>query len=956
MTWLIPGAPQPKIKDALLFTLHTMSSPLALQRRSELYRQYKEASSRLVCWLVNTSNRVIDDLTARRVAVELPPPNTTGQVRPAEIVSLAHLIAKYRAVPSAISNLLGRIIDLRTETADEFARDLQSNPDDEQLRKSNEAHRHFIDVLRLAHKALGSCVASSKEEDVDENTKDEVDNILFSNFFDALRIDDSKEEEDEVEVQEKPPPRKTKGKKKRKAKEPAPKPSGTLDLPVEAYRVIHEGSGFDSDYLVAVYDLMQEAANLRLYLQEEWWRVAYDKANSAVVGAVSEMAVRMVQKAELEIFVDFPDPGHDCYETVVKTLTRGDMDEAERLFRVDMIFYGSTVAQTTVDLREHLCWYAYDALVTFAEDFQQNRTGRPTKRLQKQLANWDPERDLQAATREERLAWRRAYTINWLYDLVNVFASVTTRKHIGNDYVLEEVDWSPEGPWGSERRIWGIPRFAGFVTDIAYKKPGTNIRARIRPHHVFQLQCIVDSFVVSRGWSLSLFTGHVLAAPSSFVPTRDCDMFMDRHHKRTESGYICGVDTARHYLRHRRTPQSVLETMDFVLGSLINWLGESKLARDPDGTLPPSRFANKNGLHAHSPYLNGAGLAEALAVTSMYGLALWDHTPEVVCVVHIYNMLRVKGYLTRPDPMLETISHLWATAFFKDGKPPTDDFAHAVYERYHAEAPREMARRLAELRSKYRGRQFNVAKFADAETNTFFNRNNLIAELYKADWVIDRVPDAYLTDENHALTFICAMQRHEGEVALRQRAQQIGIPWARMAERRRALRLSEKPRKYGVAGSLDGARDVHISVRKHHGIASRSMLEYANIDLMADVGGRFPCSAFNHPSMMITLMIIFARLEEALDGTPYDDDKIVTRDDGEARIHWTLAVLAAGDKDDTEVMRKLAAGFPRISHFHHIYWGKLVTGMEFAHAKSRPNRNLPRNLETLERNAECTLM
>lgn len=111
--------------------------------------------------------------------------------------------------------------------------------------------------------------------------------------------------------------------------------------------------------------------------------------------------------------------------------------------------------------------------------------------------------------------------------------------------------------------------------------------------------------------------------------------------------------------------------------------------------------------------------------------------------------------------------------------------------------------------------------------------------------------------------------------------------------------------------------------------------------------------------MMITLMIIFARLEEALDGKPYADDKIVTPDDGEARIHWTLAVLAAGDKDDAhgkEVMRKLAAGFPRISHFHHIYWGKLVTGMEFAQVKSRPNKNLPRDLETVERNAECTMM
>lgn len=53
-------------------------------------------------------------------------------------------------------------------------------------------------------------------------------------------------------------------------------------------------------------------------------------------------------------------------------------------------------------------------LLDFTNDFQKTRSGKPTKRMQAEIRNWDPEFDVQQASKEERIKWRRSYTINWL--------------------------------------------------------------------------------------------------------------------------------------------------------------------------------------------------------------------------------------------------------------------------------------------------------------------------------------------------------------------------------------------------------------------------------------------------------------------------------------------------------------------------------------------------------------
>lgn len=70
------------------------------------------------------------------------------------------------------------------------------------------------------------------------------------------------------------------------------------------------------------------------------------------------------------------------------------------------------------------------------------------------------------------------------------------------NYVLEQMDWSDQGPLKSHRRMFGLIDFAAEVTTLAMQKHGTNFRHKMSPHLVFHLQCIIDAWTVSRGWAL----------------------------------------------------------------------------------------------------------------------------------------------------------------------------------------------------------------------------------------------------------------------------------------------------------------------------------------------------------------------------------------------------------------------------------------------------------------------
>lgn len=193
-----------------------------------------------------------------------------------------------------------------------------------------------------------------------------------------------------------------KSKKKRKQAPTKEQPKKLDDVPLESYRIIEDGDGLITDYLMAVYEIAKEWSSLRGFLQGLRREVAYDGMNSAVAGIVSNMAVAIIKKFETEIFVDFP--GHDSYETEMKTITSGDLEKAEGMFAVSLhvAAEGSDqyqkVNETAIDVKENCMIYTYRDLVGFVTDFQKTRSGKPTKPMLAEIGNWNPGVNLQRVT------------------------------------------------------------------------------------------------------------------------------------------------------------------------------------------------------------------------------------------------------------------------------------------------------------------------------------------------------------------------------------------------------------------------------------------------------------------------------------------------------------------------------------------------------------------------------
>lgn len=153
------------------------------------------------------------------------------------------------------------------------------------------------------------------------------------------------------------------------------------------------------------------------------------------------------------------------------------------------------------------------------------------------------------------------------------------------------------GPWEIYRRTYGLNEIAGFVTTLATQKQGTEILSRVQPHHVFQLQCIVDSMAISRGWlGTGVFDHELRDPPDNFDLQRDIKLFLDREEKRIGQGFLYPVDLLRNLLMKDRLMsndssrhEAHYELLKSVQADLNNLLGRSYCFR-PAIHVPPSRF------------------------------------------------------------------------------------------------------------------------------------------------------------------------------------------------------------------------------------------------------------------------------------------------------------------------------------------------------------------------------
>lgn len=472
------------------------------------YLAYKRDTRYLIHWLIHSSNRIIRSSTLLPVSGTAPAKvNTTGAITVSALVPTSELIAKHVSpIPSTIYRLFQSVIAARAAFNALFQQIVAKQPDPE-IQRSNLSHKIFIDTLTEAFEALGGKVWASEQRsrggDPDE---EDVDEVIFTDQFSTLDLGGSDDEEDGEEAVEggsegrptdtpsvrrgkKSAGKGKKGKKGKGRQRAGGKPKTTIketgidEVPLESYRIIEDESGLVTDYLMAVYSLVTQWVELRHYVQKIWREVSYSGLNSAVAGTLCNIAIAMVKQMESAIFIDFP--GHDSYDVVMKTITRGDVEKAQGMFhmslhRVDPSGAVQLAQEVDVDVKEQFLIHAYWDLLDFVMDFQKTRSGKPTKAMLAEIRNWNPTLDLQRATKEQRISWRRSYTINLLYDLVNVFSSIVVQRITmkGQNIVLETVDWSMNGPWNEHRRLFGLNEFAGHITSLAMQKPGTDVRKR----------------------------------------------------------------------------------------------------------------------------------------------------------------------------------------------------------------------------------------------------------------------------------------------------------------------------------------------------------------------------------------------------------------------------------------------------------------------------------------------
>lgn len=679
------------------------------------YAGYKRDTSHVVRWVLTTFNKILKanprhegiDVPDSSPDEELPTYNRTGKAACRELLSKVRYINRYvSCAPSEVLRRLRSAIKLREDACAHFEKLAKTNP---RYAHGNKSHRDFIHVLRQIFELLGGSGWLIRDSAGEPDLTEHEATVHLINYFEKLHVEHgedlkelSQDEDDQLATQQKPQSvhRKRKGKagkKKTKGKKPPPPPEpepeldpveALDDLPLERFELLPDEDNMVTDHLIAVHGLIQECVDVRRYIQDVWHDVAYDELNSAVAGALTNTAVAAIQRRELKLLEEFG--GTASFEAVNEVVTGGDIGKIQGQF--GMPYTADDERQwAEIDVTEQFMFHTYRDLVEFVTDCRLNRNGKPTKRMQKELGRWDPNLDLLKVSAEERMQWRRQYTLNWLYELLRVYTYPVARLIAeGKNYKYEEVDWSPDGPWGRHRRLFGLNDFAAFVTTLATQKPGAPITDRIRHHHVLQLQLLVDAFAVTRGWAIHVIRGHVLETPTAgFECLRDIDVFLDRDDERRSQGLLPAIEQAAEGLKMvlphvGAGARSLSQVLDAVDNEITEWLGCTELLDETPG-IAPCRFQQTDGLWRYSPLLCGTGLEEALEMASLVGRLMWEGMPEACFVMHVYNMLVQRGYL-EPIGLFHKMLEMYPSAFFADGEVPKADFSAALFKRIGAES------------------------------------------------------------------------------------------------------------------------------------------------------------------------------------------------------------------------------------------------------------------------------
>lgn len=540
---------------------------------------------------------------------------------------------------------------------------------DRSIESKNRTHRHFIDILEESLNVMdGICKRASGVHAGNDELG--LGMVASENSFALLDlegnpVDEATGDEQRCGAQELPATMLERAS--------TPLCGGVEPTRAAEYRLVMD---LDDLYQIASKELAQSWIHMRHFIQQQWRECAYGTYNTAVAAGVSNAGIASVQRSSSVMFTEFD--GNDEYEALIKKLTGVDLFDISASVPEDVtaailatVIDDEELAPESgetrgpdIDVRELLMVYTYSDLRDFLHDCRAHPRGRPTKRIRKSVRGWNLKLDLMTTSRVGRVQWRRVFTIKWLYALL---------MHVTSDE--SSARW-PLEPWSKQRRLFGFNEFAKWLTGLATQKEDVDFGKQVPPHRVFQLQCMVDSFMVARGWIVSHSGRDILVtAAQGFSATRDVCRFTDMYSRR--------VDVLVDRLEGTVNP-AIIELLGRLKTNFSGWLcgpnphGNHTSRAGAYGSLFP-HDEEPNALWDFSPYLCGAGLVEALESAHIACMEAMNSIPQVTWMTHLQNLLLAKRILRQAVGPWKYIVSLIQSVVFTNGNPPEGSFRVALW-------------------------------------------------------------------------------------------------------------------------------------------------------------------------------------------------------------------------------------------------------------------------------------
>ena len=863
------------------------------------YVEYKTKERMLLYWIIDNFNTLARQLSSKSVSE-----NLTGQVSLSILRAMCTTIAEHkRIVPPFIYTLFSQTLRLREETHQHY---VHFGADDADTRHGNETHKAWIAGIQTAFDILGgpAFLGQRADKEPPEVQLDDLRLAILTNKFSVLHLDGEDAASDPdmsgAEHDDPSPSRVTNkngSKRGRGGKSTRRKKGKSKDLASRnKFRMedccIIDDDEHDTNYGMAAHSLLLEWTQLRDYMQCRWQDTAYSGIGLGVAGGVAKVAIATLRQREAHVFVDFPNRG--SFADVLQALTHGNLDATQeklRQMKLKSLKGSETAAEIDIDVKEQYLVYTYEVLLEFIEDFQKNRTCKPTKNMMKLINSWDKMLDLQKASKEERIQWRRVYALKWLYEVVTIFASGYTAYVSAKDRneAASKIDWSIEGLEKNQKysTLWGMHEFISRITSLAMMKPGSDVKSKITVHQVFELQCVLDSLAVSLGWTVHGCIGHIVQPhPNGHNPTRLLT-FLEAWHEKCLARFWTTVTqeepTAHGVHSHCRNLCAFERVVCANIAIRQSLCATYNLPKS--GRAAPSLFVtdkepkqSAGGLMIYSPYLCAAGLVEGVQVSYNAGINLMECMPEVIGVIHIHNMLLKTNRLAEPIPNLAHLQEVFVRSFFPNGEIPSTNFEQCFHEivgrciSFHE--TRTINKNIAEIRKRW-----NVKRYlADPSLNIHFKTRCMLDTYQQAQWNPDAIRDADVPIPSYLAFLRLGQTRHivspeTGEAAMLS-TELVKRARAQGFTERELLSMAgyvEQGRQLGAhtqriyQGLFDGPLHRPSGTKHTAPLDSLCMLDNAHQDFLQEMhGSDRPVCGLNYLLIVQVCMLWFDDVEEAL--------------------------------------------------------------------------------------------